>query len=82
MEEARNKIEDMLDEAIIQNPGEFPSGAIFTDTVLDYLHNMKHDGEVDGYSVNPWDERGLVVRVWKGSEEIEVVRAPDGGRQQ
>ena len=82
MENTCARINDMIDTAIVANPGQFPDGPDFWNVCEGFLQGLVSDGIVDQWKVDPRTDDGFRVMFEKDGNSYTVIRNPDGGRQQ
>lgn len=72
----RDRIEDKLDELIINDPTSFPAGEDFINTLEDFLKYQN----LEDWQILPWHSDGFKLFFTINGKEESITRNADGGR--
>jgi hypothetical protein len=76
----QDKLHEIIDEAIIANPGQFPDGPDFLTTLEHSMEAMVDSGEADDVSLHPMEDGCWKLSASKGGDIIDAIRNADGGK--
>lgn len=80
MSKVVDSIHAVLDEIIIEYPGDFPNGELFIEELETELKYYMEDGDIDSWEIHPLSSDGFKIIVTKDGKEYSIIRNEDGGK--
>lgn len=82
MANTTDRIDNMIDDLIAANPGQFPVGPQFLHGMEFFLNSLINEGTIDQWSIMPQSKDGYKVVIENNGKKVVIRRNPDGGKQQ